>query len=523
SSAVQAPYGVSLLANTSALPVGFALAPVTWLAGPVVATNIALTLCPALSAWACWVACRSLVTSRLAAVVAGVLFGYSPFVVTNLAVGHIGLALLVAPPLLLVGTRRLLFGPSAGRTRWAVAVGALVALQFLISSEILAIVVVVGVPCAAAAAFAGRQNLAPARELLQGAGVASLVAVLLVAAPVWWFLAGPQHLSGPLWRNASVQGNPLDAWWNPGRYGAPAEPLVHLGGYEGEEGPPPAYLGPIVLVVCGAALVAARRRKRAWLLALGAILATACSLGSLLWVRQGTPENLWLPWRALVALPMLDDVIPQRFSAVTDLCVALLIGIGIDAVLHRPAARRRAVGGRTVAATLCILASAASVFSLWSTYQTPFATRAVAAPAWYVHVAPRLPSGTTILSVPFPFPTDGSSAPMVWQAIDGMRFRLAGGYVKVPGSEGRPLAEGRLSEAYEVLTRLTSGVEGPLPRDGRREAVALRAVLAQWHVNDVVVASKGRDPSLAVRLFTRAVGRAPRHELGAWVWRLVRP
>ena len=55
------PYGANLLSNTSGTLVGVVLGPVTWLWGPVAATNVALTLAPALSAWGCWVAVRPFV------------------------------------------------------------------------------------------------------------------------------------------------------------------------------------------------------------------------------------------------------------------------------------------------------------------------------------------------------------------------------------------------------------------------------------------------------------------------------
>ena len=61
SGVVNVPHGANLLSNTSGPLVGVVLAPVTWLFGPVTATNVALTLAPALSAWACFAAIRPLV------------------------------------------------------------------------------------------------------------------------------------------------------------------------------------------------------------------------------------------------------------------------------------------------------------------------------------------------------------------------------------------------------------------------------------------------------------------------------
>ena len=51
SGVVNVPAGANLLSNTSGTLIGVVLAPVTWLFGPVAATNVALTLAPAFSAW----------------------------------------------------------------------------------------------------------------------------------------------------------------------------------------------------------------------------------------------------------------------------------------------------------------------------------------------------------------------------------------------------------------------------------------------------------------------------------------
>jgi len=58
SGVVNVPHGANLLSNTSGPLVGVVLAPVTLLFGPVTATNVALTLAPGLSAWACFAAIR---------------------------------------------------------------------------------------------------------------------------------------------------------------------------------------------------------------------------------------------------------------------------------------------------------------------------------------------------------------------------------------------------------------------------------------------------------------------------------
>ena len=100
SGAVNVPDGANLLSNTSGTLVGIVLAPVTWVFGPVASTNVAMTLAPALSAWACFAAIRPLVTWKAGAIPAALVYGYSSAIVTSLAFGHVSVTVLVIPPFL---------------------------------------------------------------------------------------------------------------------------------------------------------------------------------------------------------------------------------------------------------------------------------------------------------------------------------------------------------------------------------------------------------------------------------------
>ena len=525
---VQVPGGVNLLDNTSSLPVGVVFAPLTWAAGPVVSTNVALTLSPGLSAWAAWTACRHLVTWRPAALAAGLLFGYSPFVVTNLATGHISLCLLVAPPLLVLAAHRILVGPAHARLRWGAAAGLLVAFQLLVSPEILAITVVVGVPAFVVALAWARLSAAELRGVARSVALALVVALVLGSFPLWVAMRGPGHIVGAPWAATILDANPLQSLWSAGDYRAPATTLLELGGYEGALGPPSGYLGPVVLAVVAGSLALAWRRRSAWVLALAGALATVLSLGAVLTVHTGDVSAVWLPWRTVGTWPLLDDVIPQRFSALVDLAVALGVGLGLDALyvtLTRRRRHRTAPPRRTAAhpaLVVGLLASAAALVSFWWTYQVPFATRTVSIPRWYQQVAPTLPQGSVVLAYPFPFPSDGVSAPMTGQALDGMHYDLAGGYVKAPGPNGHALSTTPTLPPYGTLARLSARAPGSLPRVSAASIAAVRRAVAAWGVDVVVVTDEGRDPRLAVTLFERALGRPPKVEDGAWVWALDR-
>lgn len=552
SHALYPPGGVNLLVNTSAPLVGLVLAPLTWTAGPIAATNVALTLTPALSAWGAWVACRHFTSWRPASWVAGFLFGYSPFVVDNLTTGHVSISLLVVPPLALVVGHDLLV-TRRHRPAWSgAALGLLAAVQFLISPEVLTISVVVGaVLLLVALALRWRRLRPDVTRLLRATPAIVVVGGLLLAYPGWLLLAGPRHVVGPPWLGVGVLGiHPFDLW-DPGTYSAPANALVRLSGYLGQNGPPSGYLGVAVLLGSLAAIVLARRRLATWLLVAGIGVSYVLSLGLLFFTSAtGYVAGLWLPWQALGTLPILNRVIPDRFAATTGLLVAVLVAVGLDAAwrlsgryLAAPApgglppeaslrpdqwldrsvlASWSAPTLRRLVGVALVLLAVAVMIPIWWTYQVPLAVTAVAEPAWFATAGRGVPAGSVVLAYPFPFPAAGTAEAMVWQAEDGMRFSLAGGYVKAPGAEGKPLSQEPHTAASWLLAELSSPAPGPLPSGTPAQLATLRGALRRWGVSYVVVTALGRDPRAATALLTKVIGRPPAVAHGARVWVLRR-
>jgi hypothetical protein len=557
-SALYAPRGANLLDSTSSTLVGTALAPVTWLWGPIASTTVALTLTPALSAWGAWVACRRFTTWWPAAVFGGFLYGYSPFVVDNAATGHVMLTLLVVPPLMLVVLHELLVRQRGNVWWWGSALGLLVFGQFLISTELLALmalVCVVGV--LGCALLAPRQVAARWPYAVQGLAVGAIVAIVLTAGPAWYALEGPRRITGAPFPGVPIDGNrPFDLW-DPGSYAAAAGPLLRISGYEGDNGPPSAYLGIGVLLLMALSLAVAWRRRVAWLMAGLAAVTYVLSFGVFLFTSPtGYDHGQWLPWQFLSTLPLLGRVIPQRFSALTDLCVAVLVAVGLDALWallsgRRPAPdaapdrERRPLAGwahrrtsvaawsqrppsaaswvrwRPLVAGLAVTAlAAAALVPVWRTYQVPLSTRRVSSPAVLAAEHHHIRDGAVVMV--YPFPIDGQSQAMVWQAEDTMRFRLAGGYVKVPGADGHALINGTPGSTVRLLAELSQPVEGPMPSGTPRQIAQLRAALAEWDVDDVVVTEDGRNPDYAAALFTAVIGRLPTWSDHAWVWHLDR-
>ena len=221
------------------------LAPVTWLFGPVAATNVALTLAPALSAWGCFAAIRPLVTWKAAAIPAALVFGYSAAIVTSLTFGHVSVTVLVIPPFLFTTLHEIVIRQEHSVRRDGLLLAALLVVQFFISPEILVMCLLLGVRRPgwrswwSAGASCGRAPGTPSPPWRSAAGVT----VVVLAYPAWFGLAGPQAVTGVLFALAPISGVPLSGLLAPGQYGALANEYIRFGGYLGRTGPPPDYVG----------------------------------------------------------------------------------------------------------------------------------------------------------------------------------------------------------------------------------------------------------------------------------------
>lgn len=510
------PGGVNLLSNASAPLVGLALAPVTWAFGPFAATTTALTLAPGLSAWGCFVACRRLVAWRPAGWIAGLVFGYSPFVVQSVAQGHLTTGLLVIPPLIVAVLHELLV-----RQHWSpwwcgIALGTLVAAQFLVSPEVLAITAVMAVVGVTVSALvAPRRAAAAAPYALRAAWVACAVIALLLAWPMWYMLDGPEHISGPLWAGlqAIFVATPYQLW-NPGTYRAILVPFPDT-----VQGPPLAFLGIGTLAGAAASVVVARRSRTMWVVAVVAVLGTVFSWGSILWLSPGHHLiGRWLPWSWVTNLPVFYNILPMRIPAIVDLAVAILVAIGLDASRSWTIWRKIPLTARFV---LTGAVAAGMLVPVWITYGSPLVVQRVALPQWYATAGRTVGAGSVVVSYPFPSSASLTAEPMVWQAADGMRFRLAGGYIKVPDSQGKVLGEGPVDSATSTLDALTLGSQTAKTSDPSVEQLAaLRSALEGWGTTYIVVTNTAAMPVEAAAMFSAATGSLPDVAYGAWVWRL---
>jgi hypothetical protein len=587
---VHVPAGMNMLDNTSVLALAVPLTPVTWLFGPVAALNVALTLAPAMSAMSAYASLRrALRVGRAAAFLGGLAFGFSPFVLRNEAVNHLQFTFLALLPLIFWCCYELVVARSGTWRRWGGALGLLVAAQFFVGVEMLTIAMLTTaaaliLACAAALAgrLAARRKADPARAVslspglgrkrarigfaVRGFALGAGIAGVLLAYPLWYALAGPQHIQGPDWPRLHANGlasmlfplplTPVE------RYGLP------ITGYPGPPGQLDGYLGIPALAVLILAVVLVRRplpKLGAMLTVIAAWLSLGTASEPL--AKGGEPAWLWLPWLLFARIPELDKLNPANFTVVPVWFIAVAAALLVDWLWPargrpqdgrpqdgRPQNGQRAVGlaaapagsgsGAAVAAaadgqpaalsgtpaawsprvraTAAAVIAAAVVIPWLLAWPLPYAVSSVATPGWMRQQAARLPARAVVLF--YPFPSSYKDKALIWQAEGGMTYALVGGRGIVAAKSGHAEHGFTAGTPEGTMTALTtrhvphvSSLSLP-PMPGPAEVASFRQALRQWGVTNVIVTSGGRAPGYARRWLSIVIGAPPRQVTGALVW-----
>ncbi len=540
STAMGYPHGINLLSNTGVLAVGIPLAPITWIFGPIATLNVALLLSPVLSGVAMFILLRRWVSWDPAAFVGGLFYGFSPLILTSLDYSHLNLAISPLPPLIVACLDEILIRQRRRPVVTGLLLGLLVTLQFFLSTELLLIVALAGafgiLLVTAYAAWRTPQALRlHARFAFVGLAAGSIVAAVLLAYPAWFALAGPAHLSGVVWSDPGQYVSHLKSYVIP-------NPPIALGWQYGFDGLiiSGQYLGLGLVVVLLSGIVAWRRDLRLWFFAIVGLASVPLSLGA---------ANPLFGF-----LPLLENILPNRFDQIVYLCVAIMLGIVVDhthsAVNYRYTAWRDrsvdqdaqlaqglarpllatgrsrgwagALGGLTVAGIALV------PVGIYLSQNVPIPVQSLHVPSWFRTVAPYL--GRRQVLVVLPDNLTGQS-PMTWQAVNGMRYSIVdeggpGGDLTRAGREaaGQAVIFAASMPAYVTATYKNSALAITPPK-----VAAVRSALHEWGVTAVVIPDQRGLLSIeqvssvpaAAALITAATGQRPVYEEGAWVWAAV--
>ncbi len=485
---VHHPYGVNAMWNISVPVLAVLMLPVTVLVGPVAAYNVAMMLGLVVSA-VLMAAASALFTERWTSrIVAGGLYGFSPYVLAHFGVGHLNLVWAVLPPLLLVAARALFVVPPRRPVRAGVLLGLALAVQLGLYTQTVAlgalVLVIAGVVLACARPGAVRERL----PTIGWMAVGCVPTVLVTCAyPLYLVLFGPVRPAGQIRPTLDVAGDPLNTVLPTAMtIGGTSDASDRLNAYVGEQG---GYVGIAMLLLLVTAWVTARTAAVRVVAVIG-LVTFVFSLGSSLTTGQ-RDLHVWLPWRLMLDVPLLSVAEPVRLQVFVALCVALVVGLWIDRLGQ---VRDR---GRWIAGAALTTVAVAS----WLPGE-PARTAGATSPAFFAEAGDHLRRTDVVLTIPRPTGRwIGGALPILWQAESGMAYRTTGGSFLSSDPTHEILFETPVNLFEQAAADLLAG--GPAPDD--RQAERARAELQELGVTAVLVVPQGRGDHAAVEEFAARV------------------
>lgn len=504
------PDGVNLMWNTAVPLPALLLAPITLTIGPVFSYNVLMTSAVALSGGCAYLMLRRYVASRAAAFAGGVLYGFSPYVYSH-AHEHPNLAAAFLPPLLFLLLDEILVRQRRSAVATGLVLGGLAFAQLMISEEMLATeFLVAGIALVVLMALRPKLVLARARHAATALGVAAASSLALAAFPLLFQFRGPGRVrTGAIWGSDIFVSDLLGLVIPTSHLRfSPAWTAQVTQHYTDAccASEWSAYLGVPLIVVM---IVVTTRLWSRPLVRLAGILAAVVallSMGPHLHVR-GMVTSTSLPFGWLDDLPVIKNMFAVRLMLYVYLMAAVLVAVAVDRLLGEP---RRA--------GLAVALAAVALLPLVPKLEFP-ATEAVTPSFFRSDAVERLEENSVVLVAPFPRDTS-TSAPMLWQAEAGMRYRMPAGYVLGPDRSGR---FGFLPVPTKLSTTMQDIQRGaPTPEIAPDTRASLVADLVRGDVSAVVVGPMSNQGAM-VELFRRLLGRNPVSVGGVILWTGVEP
>jgi hypothetical protein len=508
---MNVPEGVNMMANTSVLAISIPMTPVTLLFGPHAAFNVFLTgaLIATPTAWY-FVLSRQVVSSRAAAWLGAVFCGFAPSMVSH-ANGHPNIISQFVVPLIIWRTLAL---RQPGRwLRNGLVLALLIVWQAFINLEILMMTAVGLGIFLAVVVIARREHRRHLGTFLAGLAVAGVVALGLLAYPIYVQFFGPQAYHGlpPYIRRYGADLGSFVAYSRESVAGTP-ESATGLAQNPTEEN---AFFGwPLAILVV--ALVAWLRRN---IVAIG--LATVGLIFGILSLGpditfNGRRLNVPSPWGLVVDIPILNSAVPTRWALALAPIVGILLALGYERADQL--ARRHPSAARQIRfATVTVLAMA-----LLPITPTTLPTRRldptpafISSGEWRRYVD----GGRTVVTLPLP---DGSyPGPIRWSAQTGHEMRIPRGYFLAPKNDPRrpydrtALFSARIRSTSLFFDKIRQ--EGKVPVVTQKRRADAVADLRYWQAGVVILAPQENDDKMRDAM-TQLTGIKPTQAGGVWVW-----
>jgi len=532
---IDYPSGANLAANTSVPLLGILASPVTLSLGPIASFNLLLRIALAGSATSMFLVARRWTSWWPAAFGAGLLYGFGSYMSFEGSI-HLDLAFMVIPPLLVWCLDELFVTRRRSPLKVGILLGLLSAAQLLIDPEVLVFCALLAAIGLVVLALANRDEVvARARSAAPGVLSGLFCFVALSAYQIAYYLAGPRHISGGILSARYIATYHVDLL----RPVLLSVPRVIAPGVRVTSGRAAreisGYLGAPLLALLVVLAVWWRRLGIIRFAVVCACVTFVLSLGPRLTI-YGHTYPIWLPAAIFEHVPVLVNLEPVRLTGVGTIFLAIILAVGLDRTrawaIERASGRSEASGLRDEAVkaprlrgsavptwqTVALLAVTAAAFVPPLQQLLPIVReRPMTAPRMTTSLARHVPDGGVVLA--FPYPRGRNDAPMLWQAVDEMSFRIVGGYALVPNSRGEgryyPLPGPDLGKLASILSEPAT-----TPAPSLRDACGfLDGVLRAYDVDALVLRTRsGAIRARGVALLTRLLGRPSATFFAGSVW-----
>lgn len=509
---VNYPAGVNIAQQTSMPLLGLLTAPLTLLVSPVASMSLLLWLSPTLSAGAMFWVLRRLVRRDISALVGGLLYGFSTYMVCVQA-NHLHLAFVPLPPLIMYVTYKVF---RDHRWRDGLLLGLLVSAQMYISAEVACTtLIILGFATLVLGVRGRKQTWTGLRAAIGPLAVAGSIVIVVSLPYVLALTTGPYRYTAP---TAWIGGRMSDLLtpvlptslerFGPASWKATANAIVQ--GDNSENG---AYLGiPLVLLLAGATIYLRRRRA-----IVGAfiviVIAFVLSLGVDLQI-NGHLTSVWLPDHLLLHAPLFQDLIPVRLALYEFLFGSLIVAATVDTILDPPRL--------SVRAGVFGLLAAATVVSLLPQWPAPVGPTGVP-PFFTSSAVNRIPRGAIVMMTPYPSSID--PGPSLFIAMAKFRYRMIGGYAMF--DDGGSAHPNPIDLQPDDVTQYISGADTnggelvngmPVPPLSQKLVCDTRTFLEKNKIQVVLATDVGDDPAADRSLFRAALGAPSDKSGGVYQW-----
>jgi hypothetical protein len=337
-------------------------------------------------------------------------------------------------------------------------------------------------------------------------GIGVVTAGALLAYPLWYQFAGPQHYAG-LGPGAYGFGTDLESFtaYSSTSLAGTADSL-RLATSATEEN---AFFGPALLAVAVLGAVLFWRRLVVRATVVTALALTVLSIG--VYVRVGGHYvchcGPLMPFRHT---PIISSVIATRMALALIPAIAVLLMLLLERIREYTDAPKQL----RVIALVAVLATVLPVVPLpiRATTRPPVPTF-FSSGQWRGYV----PAGRSVVAVPLA--SHENMRPMQWDTAAGLAFPIVGGYFLGPD----PTTKDGIG-MYDAPPRPTSTLWGTVARTGKRVDVLQRDRdaamddLRYWHAS-VVVLTPGQPYEEQLRAVTSdLLGTQPTFAGGVWIW-----